>query len=1048
MDCHAFSHVNLSYFYLFSCADVELNVIKKKLSTKILPVSIFSLLLTGLFFGGTIKASSITTPIIPLEASSYHLPLIAEALRNPSIWKSTPHDDVSRDHLISDIEELKIELGVAKKYRRLEVLENIYKSYVKLSYHLEEVSSGNLQSYSNRDALPQLDATRQAIVRFASEFAKLTKSTPKRSEALYHVLVSQYLTSKSRASAIAQLAKIKSRLNASLARRASFLIAQYQIDRGYRSKATQDMKRIANSLSKEGYIAAHLILARSLAGLNSSGRKVAQKNDRYSYYLKLSTNKARSLSSKQKSAVLAYAIHVWKAGEGRNIDWSRSPINLKYFSDTPYPNAIAERSAITNYKKRRYSQAIRGYAHLSKEYEGTNYLLSLDRRIADIHLAQFRKDKNAQRYAQSLISLEQKYQGDNLPKGTNETSAKAAYQDFHHRHRALVFSLLSQSTKRATRKNLQYQTIRIANNYMNSSADKKEKKQITSSVAKIYVLLNDHRKAVSLYDDLIANYADNDSEKRLFYRLAIESQSHLAKWPRQAPWQASARIKSNDRRKLVSLYISLLNLEEKKTQWPMIAHIGLLQINIGEGEKAFKLWTATLKENSRGQDAEKAAGFMIFSYHKRKNWDDLEEIARLCLSKKVAPTAGHKKLNPHVYLAHALFYGGKEAYKTADYKKAVSKLKEFIDSYRRDTRRDEAYFVIAFSYRGNSQHPESIESLMALVNEYPRSSFYRQSLLHGGEWSMAIAFEEYVINFYKRFVDEYAHDSQAPRVRNDLISLYMGRQLYGEAARIYKKLSQDPRQHQSEKLNSALAYMEIEARFGDKDKALAGANTLLQIPHSDPAVSAKAIGTKVFLNEATINLAELNSAEQKLISLNSDRNSTVMEYLAYVRFLIAEMKSSKTKQEVFNLSLQDPIATLKKHYAIFKQTQKSYETVCHTGPSSYCAPAMYQLAIITQNTIKTIEDISIAETLDQDSIVKFNNHKQSMVSSLAQIAEESDAKSISLVQRGTTTPSWAQQILWSNSKDWNFQGISNESKDGFVQWTPEQETVSDQNSDY
>jgi hypothetical protein len=39
------------------------------------------------------------------------------------------------------------------------------------------------------------------------------------------------------------------------------------------------------------------------------------------------------------------------------------------------------------------------------------------------------------------------------------------------------------------------------------------------------------------------------------------------------------------------------------------------------------------------------------------------------------------------------------------------------------------------------------------------------------------------------------------------------------------------------------------------------------------------------------------------------------------------------------------------------------------------------------------------------------------------------------VKDGNADPDWAQAVLWQNSADWNFDRVSGETGNGFVQWT-------------
>ena len=68
--------------------------------------------------------------------------------------------------------------------------------------------------------------------------------------------------------------------------------------------------------------------------------------------------------------------------------------------------------------------------------------------------------------------------------------------------------------------------------------------------------------------------------------------------------------------------------------------------------------------------------------------------------------------------------------------------------------------MLAQAYHNDAKHPESIESLIVLVNEYPGNKYEKTALLMGGEWTIPMAYEEQTIFFYQRFVNRYSRDKK------------------------------------------------------------------------------------------------------------------------------------------------------------------------------------------------------------------------------------------------------------------------------------------------
>jgi hypothetical protein len=426
---------------------------------------------------------------------------------------------------------------------------------------------------------------------------------------------------------------------------------------------------------------------------------------------------------------------------------------------------------------------------------------------------------------------------------------------------------------------------------------------------------------------------------------------------------------------------------------------------------------------------------MLVAHKQFKGWDNLEALARLCLKTNIAPLAGQSKLSARDYLGDALYFGGSDAYAAKDYKKSSLKLAEFVHDFKGDKRRDHGFFVLAFAYRGIESHEEAIVSLKAIVEEYPGSKYLRGALLVGGEWSTQMAVEEDTMYFYSKFMTRFAKDEKIPEVRTALVDLYMGRKLYGNASGIYKEMAMNKKLDTVSRMNAALAYMDIEERYGDKANAMWAAGEVMKMAANDHVAMAKVYALEARTNATATKSDTLMAIEHKLAALDGT-NHEVVESLGFVRFLLALRSAEHTKQEIYNLGLTDPQRTMEQSYALFMTSKKDHDQVCAIGSSSYCAPAMSNFAKLTLGTIKTLEEIKIQETLDEATVAKFNARKQEMMASLAEMAHTADDRAVALVAEGSSSPEWAEQISWGNSEDWSMDSISNESKTAFVQWAP------------
>ena len=72
---------------------------------------------------------------------------------------------------------------------------------------------------------------------------------------------------------------------------------------------------------------------------------------------------------------------------------------------------------------------------------------------------------------------------------------------------------------------------------------------------------------------------------------------------------------------------------------------------------------------------------------------------------------------------------------------------------------------------------------------YKSSKYHKPALLLGGEEEYG--FENKALYFYESFVFDYKADKKVIKIRNTLAEIYLGRGLYGDAARSYLAQAND-----------------------------------------------------------------------------------------------------------------------------------------------------------------------------------------------------------------------------------------------------------------
>jgi hypothetical protein len=970
----------------------------------------------NLILPASIAMAAPFNPLIPLPSSGSDLPALDLTLRDPELASRRLTDDIYVQRAIEEVDAQTRELALAKGNRRLELLSDLYKNQALLSYFFEDMKAGRLTAVQGNYGAPdqKLREARAALIRYATDFARESKT--RRAHAVYHAMVAKYLNGDTRKPDA--LLKISNQLSKGLQARVEFMVAAARAQRND-AKAKQDIARLTNRLGAAGVVSGNLLLARAEAARNNSA---------YRAHLNRATAATKSLSRRDRETVLAYAAQIWSRKEGSRADWNQAPLNLKINRDTEVAKAVAERQALQASTKGNLKPALRYYQGLMEVSKGQARLVQVTDRILDLEAAQYRSTKNARSYQKTLISFQQLYETDGVL-GQNQEAAKAAAENVRLRHRNLVVQLIAQGKKPRSDRQTKTEAIAVASVYLEGQALESEKVPLKTDIGRLYALNDQHAEAVQVFMELKA--ASQPAQAQQYLLLAMQSQRILAKWTEKAPWNGMSKQNAPARQVLAQMFEERL---QATGSWDDLAHLGLLYINLNQATKAYGLWTAALQKNPQGPHAQLAAGMMLETYKQARQWQNLEDMARLAIKSQLTPIYQNRRLDSVALLGDALFEGGKEHYAGSRWEKATVKLAEFIKSYRSDFRRPEGMFILGNAYHNNEKHPQSVETLFALVNEYPASRFDHDALLLGGKWSIPMAWEEQTIFFYQRFVDRYARDTKAPEIRMTLVDLYLGRELYGNAVRVHMAHVADPQVGRQEQIKSALAVMLIEERYGEAKHAYWGVNKARELSGNNPAVVAEVLAFEARQAASKNDYTKLRQLEAQLSSLGIQSRDAA-EGLALSRFVLADKEAEETKQKIFNLEQTDPYNTMQSQYAVFLKTKASYEKVCAAGTSTYCGLAMLRLSETTRHSLSAIENLSIPQTLDEKIVTKFEQQKLAIINVITQTASEADVIALGISEKGDTLPVWSQEIV-VNSSEGNLDRSHGAIGNGYVQWMP------------
>lgn len=970
-------------------------------------------------------------PVIPLQERLDDRLYWELALRDPGVASSLISDDLYFEQLAGEINQLISETRQTKGVSKEDALKSIYEKFLLMTYFQEDVLMGRVVTGLQKTKIASsLSETRKNVVRYAKAHLEVTKNKSFQASARYHIATQSYLLGSKRDHWLKYLDETRN-LNGALLRRSRFLVTAHNVLNKNDEKARTELARISASLTTEGTIAAQLVVARSFGGLNRNGKKAGKTSDKYRASLNAAVNKSRKLSEGEAEVILTNAITVWKRAEGKNQNWSKPPFALNGAKKSNQTLAILERSAIQDYADGNLGPAIKKYKALSKQVDDAALAYTMDQRVVSIHQAQFQKTKEPKGYETVLVEMVGKYNDLFVAKSIDESISGRAKQHFETKYKQFVNGFVVAALKSSASRKERMQAIKIAGRYKDSVSDQAEKDKVDLSIAKIFAVDGQHGEAVAILRDLIQR--SQGPEVVTYTQLAIKSQSVVADWPETAPWAGVSTGNAQERTELVTFYEKL---NEVNPSWASIAQMGLLKLNLGFKDEAFKLWTASLEKDSANKHAQQAAGYMMISYYDGKQWDELEKFADLNLKNNIKPMRLQKSLNPRTYLGHALFNGGKKHFEEKNFTEAKTKFERFRAEFASDSRMDEATYLLAHCYHEVAEHEKSIETLMVLVQKYPNTKFMRPALLNGGEWSIPMAYEEQAMFFLKRFVVQFPKDKVVENVKDTLIPLLAGRELYGDISRVQYERSESKSLDADARAKAAFELMKLEERFGDKSIAEKAAKKIVSNKNSSASARSQALifeAKNLYMN----NVAKLRQVEQEIASLDLT-NADVMESLAEVRFILAQKSAYQVKEEVFNLGLKDPAAELSNQHKAFLASYNSFKKVCETGQNSFCVPALLKISEMTEQAVAVMEELTIPESLDAKSVAAFNTHKEQFLDELAQITQQADGQSVDSVAQGSTTPEWVSRVNWTNNSDWFFNESENETGNSFIQWTTEE----------
>ncbi|MFW7379098.1 MAG: tetratricopeptide repeat protein [Oligoflexus sp.] len=853
-----------------------------------------------------------------------------------------------------------------------------------------------------------LEASRDWLIDYSGRYQQLAESPQHALIAQYYQIVGEYGKEKGRGGAVTRLIDLRKGLAAEklIAANVDLMIAHSLLGIQATRQQGRQYLRKALGLSVYGNLGHRLLSALVEANLDAEGNLSETASPDGLKHLAYVAKVARGMPRGIQEPIFNTILFIWEhAYQASN---QKPPFDLESASGVPPVDAFIEKQALKHLAAGKTSAALVAYQSLADAYRGQVLEISFQQRIWQIEYDSFLAIKDTQSIEKRFASLYGKY----ARKRDGSAEYRKALRNFFRNMRTQYHQIVAQRLNEALQAtDSRLDTVALVERYLKYDMGRRISFPIKMRLAQLYRKTNQHSRAVDVYLDLA-------KDKPLqAYTLAAEAQSFIAQWPALPPWQQLPVANLPDeRRKLIDIYEKTLALK-KQDDWQILAHLGLLQQSLGQEAAMEKLWLERLKNASANQHSQEAGGRLLSGFYQSKRWLPLIQLADLLKQRKINATQNMQNLSVDPLLADALFFQGQDDLQKKNFNQAISYYNQFVQLFANEARIAIVYYNLAQSFIGAGRMLPALNAIKVLIDRFPALENRNQILLQGGQWAgRSQQTVEYAFFFYGKYLREFATAPDIPQVRETLANLYYQRKLYGWAARLYKEQSLGKVVPVAMQLNAALKYMEIEEKFGQPQDAAFGAQRVLQLAAAGSPAVAKAYA---FLARYAANrgdLATMKSMEPQLIQISS-QSAEGREALGHIRFKMAEMQTRPITNRESNAALRDPEGAIKQYYQAYEVERQHYAKVCQGGISTFCAPSLLRLVMLSQMASEAIRKVEIADTLGPERVNAFNVFKQLHIAKIEEQEKSLAKDSIRLAEQGTTSDLWRSEILKSLAMD-------------------------------
>ena len=661
--------------------------------------------------------------------------------------------------------------------------------------------------------------------------------------------------------------------------------------------------------------------------------------------------------------------------EGSNINWEKIPFSLKPFEGYAELDAINERKAYKLFDSGRRSESLDIIAKLLPEYEESEELGALTERYLTMLGQSIKKVEDDNAYLEALHRANRDFRSSNIMGEGQSDAAKKYAKRFHMLFYVHVLKSLKATRAPTTQTDNRSQAIKGATLFLSLADDAKEKVRIMNEIAFQHQLNKEPGKAVDIYVE-IAKIVKGD-QKPAYLNKAIDAQRILAQWPRNPPWSKDIPGDKSARKKLITLY--QMALRKDGNNWQALAHIGLLQKNIGSMETAIQTWFPKLAAHDKDQNAALAAGLMLMHYNDQKKWKDLIILSQTILKHQIEPKHKDKTLDPNIFLADALFKGGNDAVQRKEQNLAIKYFRMFRNQFKNDKRLAEVLFKTGLAYNDVRDQKKFVMSMKAVITGFPKSPYEKEALRKG----IALSKDESdKVYFLENFLKRYQQDSEALAMRDALAKLYLGLTMVNKAIAVYEVQEKDKRTKPEGKLAFNLRIIELAEKDENVKASLLAAERITKTPQvpAAPLAKAYAVFAKFHAQKTQWDRVEHYA---KLIEKLDRRDKATVAAIAQVRYLVAVRNSLTPSPAPDPRTIKDPTKEMMNQASEYQGLKTHFDKVCELGQTEACLRAKKDLSTVAQRSYDNIQSINMAQAPDNKTLNEFVGRKKKILQSIS-----------------------------------------------------------------